>query len=206
MVKQKLLVFSAFDEKATSRTLQQYLKWYQANEISSSATKLGALAHTLAARRSHMRWRSFAVATPSSSTQLVPAKPARVVSDPSMAWVFTGQGAQHVEMGLELASAYPVFEDTLKKVEEVYRKLGCSWSIFGKRKHFPGPQALGDMGLIKDAEELRQADNINKPEYSQPLSTAIQLGLVELLRSFGLVPKAVVGHSSGEIAAAYVPR
>jgi acyl transferase domain-containing protein len=53
-----------------------------------------------------------------------------------------------------------------------------------------------------DADELRSPENINKPNYSQPLSTAIQLGLVELLRSFGLVPKAVVGHSSGEIAAA----
>jgi acyl transferase domain-containing protein len=46
--------------------------------------------------------------------------------------------------------------------------------------------------------------NIDKPEYSQPISTAIQIALVELLESFGIVPKAVVGHSSGEIAAAYV--
>ena len=58
------------------------------------------------------------------------------------------------------------------------------------------------MANRSDADELRSPENINKPNYSQPLSTAIQLGLVELLRSFGLVPKAVVGHSSGEIAAA----
>lgn len=53
-----------------------------------------------------------------------------------MAWVFTGQGAQYVDMGLELADVYPVFEETLQKVEKVYRELGCSWSIFGKREHF----------------------------------------------------------------------
>ena len=45
--------------------------------------------------------------------------------------------------------------------------------------------------------------NVNGPEYSQPLCTALQIALVELLRSFGINPNAVVGHSSGEIAAAY---
>lgn len=51
-------------------------------------------------------------------------------------------------------------------------------------------------------DELHNKENIDRPEYSQPLSTAIQIALIELLKSFGVVPKAVVGHSSGEIAAA----
>lgn len=51
-------------------------------------------------------------------------------------------------------------------------------------------------------DELHNSDRIDSPEYSQPLSTAVQLALVELLKSFGIAPKAVVGHSSGEIAAA----
>ena len=44
--------------------------------------------------------------------------------------------------------------------------------------------------------------NINDPAYSQPLCTAIQIAIVDLLRSFGIQTAAVVGHSSGEIAAA----
>lgn len=40
-------------------------------------------------------------------------------------------------------------------------------------------------------------------EFSQPLCIALQIGLVNLLRSWGVSPAAVVGHSSGEIAAAY---
>ena len=45
---------------------------------------------------------------------------------------------------------------------------------------------------------------INDPELSQPICTALQLALVDLWRAFGLWPTAVAGHSSGEIAAAYV--
>lgn len=56
--------------------------------------------------------------------------------------------------------------------------------------------------LFRVTDELRSSKNIDLPQYSQPLSTAIQIALLELLASFGIVPKAVVGHSSGEIAAA----
>ncbi|KAK1148135.1 Type I Iterative Polyketide synthase (PKS) [Aspergillus melleus] len=53
---------------------------------------------------------------------------------------------------------------------------------------------------------LTQADattfDINDPEYAQPLTTALQISLVNLLSSLGLSPTKVVGHSSGEIAAA----
>jgi acyl transferase domain-containing protein len=45
---------------------------------------------------------------------------------------------------------------------------------------------------------------IDEPRFAQPLCTAIQIALVDLLNSFGLRPAAVVGHSSGEIAAAWV--
>jgi acyl transferase domain-containing protein len=52
---------------------------------------------------------------------------------------------------------------------------------------------------------MRSTNRIHRPEYSQPLCTALQIALVELLRSFDIEPFAVVGHSSGEIAAALVP-
>lgn len=52
-------------------------------------------------------------------------------------------------------------------------------------------------------EVLRNSKDINSAEYAQPICTAIQLALVNLLRSWGVHPAGVVGHSSGEIAAAY---
>ena len=44
---------------------------------------------------------------------------------------------------------------------------------------------------------------MSKAEFSQPLCTAIQVAIVNLLRTWGVTPAAVAGHSSGEIAAAY---
>jgi malonyl CoA-acyl carrier protein transacylase len=46
--------------------------------------------------------------------------------------------------------------------------------------------------------------NINLPEYSQPVCTVLQIAIVDLLKNVDLIPFYVVGHSSGEVAAAYV--
>lgn len=50
---------------------------------------------------------------------------------------------------------------------------------------------------------MENAERISKPEFSQPLCTALQIALVDLLKSWNITPVAVLGHSSGEIAAAY---
>lgn len=55
------------------------------------------------------------------------------------------------------------------------------------------------------ADELSKSEqdsNVNKPDFSQTLCTVLQLGLINLLRRLHVQPAAVVGHSSGEIAAA----
>lgn len=59
--------------------------------------------------------------------------------------------------------------------------------------------------LIRADEILKDANvsNINRPLLSQPATTAVQIALVNLLSSWEIFPKSVVGHSSGEIAAAY---
>jgi acyl transferase domain-containing protein len=45
--------------------------------------------------------------------------------------------------------------------------------------------------------------NLNAPALAQPACTVLQVALVDLLKSFNLLPSVVIGHSSGEIAAAY---
>ncbi|TGJ81386.1 hypothetical protein E0Z10_g7369 [Xylaria hypoxylon] len=179
----RLLVWSASDEKALQRTLQQY-EYYIKAHIVGQTEKVKQLAYTLASRRSHMLWRAFSIASDNilTTNSKVPfSKPIRTSTEAGLAFVFTGQGAQYVDMGLGLVQ-YPIFEATLKRIDSLYRDLGCEWSIF---------------------DQIRNPKNIDRPEYSQPLSTALQIALVELLKSFGISPKAVIGHSSGEIAAAY---
>ncbi|KAF5690649.1 polyketide synthase [Fusarium denticulatum] len=176
----KLLVWTAADEKAAKRTIEVYANFHK-EKVSGTHKKLDWLASTLGTRRSSMLWRASAVVDASAEQAMSPSKPIRSSEDLGLAFVFTGQGAQYINMGLGLEQ-YPIYRETLEKTSEVYSSFGCSWNLF---------------------DELSSGDNINMPQYSQPLATAVQIGLVDLLASFGINPKIVIGHSSGEIAAAY---
>lgn len=59
------------------------------------------------------------------------------------------------------------------------------------------------MYQLTHSELLRDCSDIDCVEFSQPICTALQVALVKLLRQWDVLPTAVVGHSSGEIAAAY---
>ncbi|KAL7629709.1 hypothetical protein AAE478_001232 [Parahypoxylon ruwenzoriense] len=184
--RKKLLIWSAKDESALHRVFEQYGTYFETH-ISGSQECLNQLAHTLATRRNIMTWRSFSVVDAEATNtiaSLASLNCVRSSQDTGIAFIFTGQGAQYVEMGLELRH-YPIFQDTMAKAATVFRELGAEWS------------------LVLETEEMQLGENINLPALSQPLCTALQLSLVELLRSFNIVPEAVVGHSSGEIAAAY---
>ncbi|KAI0024632.1 hypothetical protein F4780DRAFT_795163 [Xylariomycetidae sp. FL0641] len=178
----KLLVWSAADEKAVKRTLAGYEDFFRGS-VSGDPGKLANLAYTLASRRSRMLWRTYAQVLDGPAGALQAAKPTRSAAPQQcgIAFVFTGQGAQYADMGWELVG-YRAFRSTLQQIDDIYARLGCPWSLF---------------------DALRCKDTIHEPQRSQPLATAVQLALVELLRSFGIAPRAVVGHSSGEIAAAY---
>ncbi|KAI6827416.1 polyketide synthase [Hortaea werneckii] len=102
-------------------------------------------------------------------------------------FVFTGQGAQWLHMGKELLHESPVFAKSIGRMDSVIHSL----------KH--APQWTLE-GIINDPENPSALTNA---EISQPLCTAVQIGLVDLLKSWAIYPHAVLGHSSGEIGAAY---
>ncbi|KAF5654405.1 polyketide synthase [Fusarium sp. NRRL 25303] len=176
----KLLVWTAADEKAAKRTIEAYDTFYN-EKVSGNSKKLDSLALTLGTRRSNMLWRASAVVGGSTNQVLSISKPIRSSEDLGLAFVFTGQGAQYINMGLGLEQ-YSIYRETLEKVSKIYTSFGSSWNLL---------------------DELRCGENINLPQYSQPLATAVQIALVDLLASSGITPKVVIGHSSGEIAAAY---
>ena len=90
-------------------------------------------------------------------------------------------------MGSQLFELYPSFARSIKALDHVLQLLPDppSWSI--------------QASLLAPA----LTSKIDEPELSQPLCTAIQIAMVNLLERWAITPVATVGHSSGEIAAAY---
>ncbi|RAK95751.1 type I polyketide synthase [Aspergillus ibericus CBS 121593] len=184
----RLLVWSAADKAGISRIAETWSSYFSKLSITETEAYMRDLAYTLCDRRSHWAWRTFVVAKPAApvpnlALQFAPAT--LCINSPHLAFVFTGQGAQWYAMGRELIDHYEVFTSSLSESGIYFKELGCEWDVL---------------------EELRKPgleSNVNDPVYGQPLCTALQIALVDLLESWDIAPAAVVGHSSGEIAAAY---
>lgn len=88
-------------------------------------------------------------------------------------------------MARELLNNYPVFANSMASSESYLLSLGADWT------------------LLAELSKITAESRINEAAISQPCCTAVQLGLVDLLQSWGVQPQSVCGHSSGEIAAAY---
>jgi acyl transferase domain-containing protein len=101
-----------------------------------------------------------------------------------LGYVFTGQGAQWHGMGRELLFE-AAFRESFRRSQSYLEELGCSWSLIGR------------------LTDQKYQSSIQEAQFSQTLTTAVQIALVDLFASLGTEPNVVVGHSSGEIAAAY---
>ncbi|KAI1422351.1 PKSN polyketide synthase for alternapyrone biosynthesis [Xylaria sp. FL1777] len=185
----KLLLFSGKDQAGAKRVSEGISTWLQGEqENKQDVSSLDNLAYTLALRRSHLEHRTFTVARSMSelSEKLSKGLPAPIRTQHhgnNIVMVFTGQGAQWPAMGRELYD-HPVFRQSLEASNAWLEAFGCKWN------------AIEELNKTADT-------NVNLPEYSQPLCTVVQVAMVDLLRSWKILPTATIGHSSGEIAAAY---
>ncbi|MEW6067032.1 MAG: GNAT family N-acetyltransferase [Nitrospirota bacterium] len=108
--------------------------------------------------------------------------------DPSVVFMFPGQGSQYVNMGLELYRTEEEFKDQIDRCSEILKPhLGLY---------------LRDI-LYPAEEDIEKAAHRLKQTYiTQPALFTIEYALAKLWMSWGVHPAAMVGHSSGEYVAA----
>ena len=112
----------------------------------------------------------------------------RVWDQPAVAFVFSGQGTQYVNMGRELYEQEVVYREAVEK---------CSAAVAGElgldlvQVLYPGA-----------GEEQRASEQLRETRVTQPALFVVEYALAELWQSWGVKPAAVLGHSIGEYVAA----
>ncbi|KAJ5301157.1 uncharacterized protein N7443_006159 [Penicillium atrosanguineum] len=186
----RVVVFSTFDQAGIERLGPAWSAYLQRQQEAECDIQLRDLAHTMLTRRSQLGFRSFAVADSLDQLQKylqkgLPKFPrASRKAQTRIAYIFTGQGGQWAGMGKELLRI-PIFKESMARSQIILTSLGCPFDIVGEIRTKP------------------KYSRINRPDRSQPITCALQIAIVDLLASWNVYPNAVVGHSSGEIAAAY---
>ncbi|KAI1873437.1 hypothetical protein JX265_005059 [Neoarthrinium moseri] len=188
----RVFLLSAKDEQACRMMVENLKKHLQRLVLSDEDDNeyLDSLAYTLGQRRTLFPWVSAYRA--GDIPGLIQAldnpriQPTRS-SDPKprVGFVFTGQGAQWHAMGRELLDAYPLFKTSILEADKYLREFGADWSLLEE--------------LLRDADTSR----VGEVSMSTPLCVAVQISLVRLMESWGVLPCAVCSHSSGEVASAY---
>ncbi|WP_341992446.1 SDR family NAD(P)-dependent oxidoreductase [Azorhizobium sp. AG788] len=187
-----LLPLSARSERALGRQVRRL------HQVLTDTPQLSLrdLGYTLARRRTHMPYRTAILARTVEEAcarlrdvanfaagDLRPVSAALDRASVPLAFVYTGMGSQSWGMGRGLIAGEPRAAEALAACDAIWRDL-AGWS-------------LTDLFARADAAPMTE------PKFAQPANFAVQVMLTELARGHGLHPTAVIGHSAGEMAAAW---
>ncbi|RLM00364.1 hypothetical protein CFD26_104016 [Aspergillus turcosus] len=194
-------VFSASSVRALAAILEQYIQYL----VDNPTVDLVDMAWTLLQRRSALTHRIvlWAPTIDLLSTRirqeldLIKAKTLSSISSSKppidgkkrILGIFTGQGAQWPQMGLDLISHCPEARIWLEKMDRSLAGLPV--------------ELRPSFSLQEELAAAQEYSRLHEAAISQPLCTALQIILVNFLSALGISPAVVVGHSSGEIVAAY---
>ncbi|BBZ36292.1 sulfolipid-1 biosynthesis phthioceranic/hydroxyphthioceranic acid synthase [Mycolicibacterium confluentis] len=181
------LLFSLSSTSADElrRTARRLADWLDTKDDVS----LPDLAYTLARRRAHRPVRTSVIASTSAELSAAlrdvadgdtPYEPTVGHDDRGPVWVFSGQGSQWAAMGTQLLATEPVFAATVAAAE----------SVIAEESGFSVTDAITSSSTVTGQDRV------------QPTLFTMQVALAATLRSYGVVPAAVIGHSLGEAAAA----
>jgi len=191
-VQQLVIPMSAGSRKS----LQQQKVHISEHIRHSTADRLRSLVFTISKCRSNLAFKDFLITGAdengnhtSIDTKVSENDASDGTSRLPFAFVFTGQGAQYPGMGKELLQHNPTFRAIIKHLDAILQALP--------------PEYAPTWTLEQSILDPEGQSNINEAARSQPVCTAVQLALVSVLRSWGVEANAVIGHSSGEIGAAY---
>jgi acyl transferase domain-containing protein/acyl-CoA synthetase (AMP-forming)/AMP-acid ligase II/acyl carrier protein len=191
-----LLTLSAKSENAL-RDLAQRYEMYLGNNPDASLPDICFTANT---GRSHFDHRLAAIAQSNIELQTALGayaagkKVSQVVSGktgskkhPKIAFLFTGQGSQYINMGRQLYETQPTFRACIDQCDEILR-------------------SYLDKPLLSILYPQTETENsyIDEIAYTQPALFALEYALAQLWKSWGVEPTAVIGHSFGEYVAACI--
>jgi phthiocerol/phenolphthiocerol synthesis type-I polyketide synthase C len=105
----------------------------------------------------------------------------------AVAFIYSGNGSQWEGMGRRLLAEDGVFRQAVRAVDQIFKQ----YADYSLEEEISGENGLRGQGRYA------------RTEIAQPALFAIQVGVTQMLRSHGLMPSAVAGHSVGEVAAAW---
>ena len=103
---------------------------------------------------------------------------------PGAVFVYSGNGCQWETMGKTLLESSNIFRQSINKIDEIFKQYA-------------------DFSLIDEIKGLNGNNRFDFTEISQPTLFSIQVGITEYLKQQGITPTSVIGHSVGEVAAAW---
>ena len=213
-----LLSLSAKSESA----LQELATRYQAYLKSDPEASIADVCFTANTGRSHFAHRLAivarttlelgeklsAIATGNETVGLVSGQVA--IKRPKIAFLFTGQGSQYINMGRELYDTQPLFRQTLDQCDEILRPLlehSLLEVMYPAQVGEQGSRGAGGAGGAGEKFFENSSSStlpIDQTAYTQPALFAFEYALYQLWKSWGIEPDVVMGHSIGEYVAATV--